>query len=83
MPIMAPLSDTLGITRQTAVLCFHYGDGITKLVAPTLGTLMGCIAVSKVPFDRYLKWVMPLLFAWIFVGFVSVTIAVLINLGPY
>ena len=44
---------------------------------------MGCIAVSKVPFDRYLKWVMPLLFAWIFVGFVSVTIAVLINLGPY
>lgn len=83
MPIMAPLSDTLGITRQTAVLCFHYGDGFTNLVAPTLGTLMGCIAVSKVPFDRYLKWVMPLLFAWIFVGFVSVTIAVLINLGPY
>lgn len=83
MPIMATLSDTLGITRQTAVLCFHYGDGFTNLVAPTLGTLMGCIAVSKVPFEKYLKWVMPLLFVWIAVGFVSITIAVLINYGPF
>jgi uncharacterized ion transporter superfamily protein YfcC len=83
MPIMAPLADTLGITRQTAVLCFHYGDGFTNLVAPTLGSLMGCIAVSKVPFEKYLKWIMPLCLIWIVIGFVSVTAAVMIGYGPF
>ena len=83
MPIMAPLADTLGITRQTAVLCFHYGDGFTNLVAPTLGSLMGCIAVSKVPFEKYLKWIMPLCLIWIAIGFVSVTVAVVIGYGPF
>ena len=83
MPIMAPLSDTLGITRQTAVLCFHYGDGFTNLVVPTLGSLMGCVAVSKVPFEKYLKWVWPLCLMWIAVGLISVTIATVINLGPF
>ena len=83
MPIMAPLSDTLGITRQTAVLCFHYGDGFTNLVVPTLGSLMDCVAVSKVPFEKYLKWVWPLCLMWIAVGLISVTIATVINLGPF
>lgn len=83
MPIMAPLADTLGITRQTAVLAFHYGDGFTNLIAPTLGSLMGCIAVSEVPFEKYLKWIMPLCGIWIVIGFASVTIATLINYGPF
>ncbi|MBR6501512.1 MAG: YfcC family protein [Firmicutes bacterium] len=83
IPIMAPLADTLGITRQTAVLCFHYGDGFTNLVAPTLGTLMGSIAVAKVPFEKYMKWIMPLCLIWIGIGFVSVTIAVMIGYGPF
>jgi len=83
MPIMAPLADTLGITRQTAVLCFHYGDGFTNLVVPTLGSLMGCIAVSKVPFEKYLKWIAPLCVVWIVIGFVSVTLAVVTNYGPF
>ena len=83
IPIMAPLADTLGITRQTAVLCFHFGDGFTNLVAPTLGTLMGCIAVSKVPFEKYMKWIMPLFLMWVAVGFVAVTVAVMIDYGPF
>ena len=83
MPIMAPLADTLGITRQTAVLAFHYGDGFTNLIAPTLGSLMGCIAVSEVPFEKYLKWIMPLCGIWIVIGFASVTIATMINYGPF
>lgn len=83
MPIMAPLADVLGITRQTAVLAFHYGDGFTNLVAPTLGSLMAALAVANVPFDRYLKWVMPLLFLWIGVGLLSVSIATVIRLGPF
>lgn len=83
MPIMAPLADTLGITRQTAVLAFHYGDGFTNLIFPTLGSLMAAIGVSKVPFEKYIKWVMPLCTIWIILGFVSVTIATMINYGPF
>lgn len=83
IPIMAPLADSIGITRQVAVLAYHYGDGFTNLIAPTLGSLMACIAVSKVPFERYLKWVLPLCGMWILVGFASVTIATMINLGPF
>lgn len=83
MPIMAPLADTLDITRQTAVLAFHYGDGFTNLIAPTLGSLMAAVAVSKVPFEKYLKWVMPLCLIWIVFGLASVTIATLIGYGPF
>lgn len=83
IPIMAPLADSIGITRQVAVLAYHYGDGFTNLIAPTLGSLMACIAVSKVPFEKYLKWVLPLCGMWILVGFASVTIATMINLGPF
>ena len=83
IPIMAPLADTLGITRQTAVLAFHYGDGFTNLITPTLGSLMAAVAVSKVPFEKYIKWVMPLCAIWIVIGIASVTIAALINLGPF
>lgn len=83
IPIMAPLADTIGITRQVAVLAYHYGDGFTNLICPTLGSLMACIVVSKVPFEKYLKWVLPLCGIWIFIGFLSVSIATLMNLGPF
>ena len=83
MPIMTPLADALDISRQTAVLAYHYGDGFTNLIFPTTGSLMAAVAVSKVPFERYLKWVMPLCAIWIVIGIASMTIATLINLGPF
>ena len=83
MPIMAPLSDLIGITRQTAVLAFHYGDGFTNLISPTNGTLMACLAVSGIPYEKWAKWMGPLLGLWLIIGLMSVTIATLINLGPF
>ena len=56
---------------------------LLALVVPALGSLMGAVAVSKVPFDRYLKWVAPLCAIWCLIGLVSVTGAVLINYGPF
>ncbi|MEM7780028.1 MAG: putative basic amino acid antiporter YfcC [Pseudomonadota bacterium] len=53
MPIMAPLADLSGVTRQTAVLAFQLGDGITNLIVPTSAVLMGCLAAAKV---SYLEW---------------------------
>jgi len=83
MPIMTPISDIAGITRQTAVLAYHYGDTITNLISPTVGTLMASLAIANVPFARYAKWVFPLVLWWLVVGIASVTTATLIGFGPF
>lgn len=83
MPLMTQLSDFIGITRQTSVLAMHYGSGFAHLVMPTQGTLMAFLAISKVSFDEYFKWILPLIFTWIVIGGISVTVATLMRLGPF
>ncbi|MBV6652357.1 MAG: YfcC family protein [Mameliella sp.] len=60
MPIMAPLSDLLGISRQTAVLAFQFGDGLSNLIIPTSGVTMGVLAIAKIPYNVWVKWFWPL-----------------------
>lgn len=57
MPIMVPLADILGISRQTAVLAFQFGDGIFNLIIPTSGVTMGVLAVARIPYGEWLRWV--------------------------
>ena len=59
MPIMAPLADLVGVTRQTAVLAFQFGE-LTTPVIPTSGITVGVLALSGVPFGRWLRWMLPL-----------------------
>jgi uncharacterized ion transporter superfamily protein YfcC len=61
MPIMAPLSDLLGITRQTAVLAFQFGDGLSNMIIPTSGVTMGVLAIGKIPYQKWVKWAGPLI----------------------
>ncbi len=61
MPLMAPMSDLLGISRQTAVLAFQFGDGFANMVVPTNAVLMGILGVAGVPYDRWLRFVGPLI----------------------
>ncbi|MBB6459019.1 YfcC family protein [Flammeovirga kamogawensis] len=61
MPIMAPLSDLLGISRQVAVLAFQFGDGLTNLIIPTSGVTMGVLSIAKIPYETWVKWMGPLL----------------------
>lgn len=60
MPIMAPLSDLLGISRQTAVLAFQFGDGLSNLIIPTSGVTMGVLAIANIPYNVWVKWFFPL-----------------------
>ena len=60
MPLMAPLSDILGITRQTAVLAFTSGDGFSNSVIPTSGILMAMLSLAKIPYGTWLRFMMPL-----------------------
>jgi uncharacterized ion transporter superfamily protein YfcC len=60
MPLMVPLSDLLGISRQTAVLIFISGDGFSNMVVPTSGVLMASLAIAGVPFDKWIRFIWPL-----------------------
>lgn len=59
MPIMAPLADVIGVTRQMAVLTLQFGDGFTNLFAPTSVNLMACLAMAKVDLKRWYKFLIP------------------------
>ncbi len=82
MPIMVPILDVLDLTRQTGVLILKLGDGFTNIITPTSGVLMAVLAVGKVPWTRWVKFVFPLLLLWIVVGMIAIWIATFINYGP-
>ena len=64
MPIMAPLADVVDMTRQTAVLAFQLGDGLSNVIFPTNGTMMASIAMAGVDYRRWAGWVLPLFLLW-------------------
>ncbi len=60
MPIMAPLADLVGVTRQTAVLAFQFGDGFSNMIIPTSAVTMGVLAIADVPWEKWARWILPL-----------------------
>lgn len=60
MPIMAPLSDVIGVSRQMALLALQYGDGFTNLLAPTSVNLLACLALAKASFKDWYKLIIPI-----------------------
>jgi uncharacterized ion transporter superfamily protein YfcC len=83
MPIMAPLAEMIGITRQTAVMAFHYGDGFSNSIIPTSGALMGVLAAAGVPYERWVKFIWPIMVMWTIIGSAMCFIAAIIKLGPF
>lgn len=57
MPLMAPLSDIVGVTRQVSVLAFQLGDGLTNIIVPTSASLMATLGVCRVDWGNWLKFV--------------------------
>lgn len=60
MPVMAPLADLVGVTRQTAVLAYQFGDGLSNAIIPTSGILMAVLALARVPWSAWFRFVFPL-----------------------
>ena len=83
MPIMAPLSDLVGITRQTAVLAFQLGDGISNMIFPTSGFFMAGLALAGIPWERWIKWIFPFILIEITIAIVALIIAQYIHYGPF
>jgi uncharacterized ion transporter superfamily protein YfcC len=83
MPILAPLGDLLGITRQTNVLAYQLGNGLTNVFIPTQGYFMAALGILGIPWSRWVRWLLPLLLIWIAIGCGAVLVAQAVHWGPF
>ena len=83
MPIMLPVADIIGITKQTTVLAFNFGDGLSNYILPTSSALMGFIAMVGISYSNWMKFMWRLFLIWTVVGAVLVIVANSINYGPF
>lgn len=81
MPIMAPLGDLVGITRQTTVFAFQLAEYINP-VLPTSGVTMGVLGLARLRWEKWAKWLIPLLVVWVIFSFLSLIPPVLMRWGP-
>ncbi|WP_080875521.1 YfcC family protein [Oceanobacillus timonensis] len=81
LPIMIPVGDMLDITRQTTILAFQIGDGITNIFSPTLGGLMAMLGLCKVPYGRWIRYIFPFVIMALVVSWIALVISHLIGWG--
>lgn len=83
MPIMAPFSDYINISRQATVVAFQFGDGFTNMITPTSGVLIGVLGVAKIPYDKWVKWITPFMIILIILGFLLLIPTVTMDLNGF
>ena len=69
IPIMAPFSDLVGVSRQAMVLAFQFGDGFTNMITPTSGVLIAALAMARVPYTQWVKWIWKWVLVLLALGF--------------
>ena len=79
MPIMAPLADLVGVSRQVAVLAFQFGDGFSNILVPTQAEIVGALAMAAIPYDRWLRFILPCMVKIWIGGSIALALAVLIG----
>ena len=80
MPLLVPLSDLIGLSRQVTVLAYQYGAGLCELVTPTNGALMAMIAASGVRYEEWLRFVLPIVGALVGLAAIALGAAVVTGL---
>ena len=80
MPLMVPVADVLDLTRQTAVFAFTCGDGFSNTIVPTSGVLMGMLSLAGIPYEKWLRFVLPLFGMLMGLAAIFLAIAVWIEL---
>lgn len=74
IPIMAPLADLVGVSRQNIITAYQFGTGITSFITPTNGVLMACLTMIRMPWAKFLKFVLPLVIVLWVIGAIALTI---------
>ena len=75
MPIMFPIADLAGLSRQVAVQAFQFGDGFSNGIVPTSGVLMASLSIAKIPYFRWAKFYIPLMFWWSVIAVATLILA--------
>lgn len=79
LPVMLPLGESLGLTRQITILAFQIGDGLSNLINPTLGGLIAMLSMCRVPIDRWIRFIFPVLITLMITAFLALIVAVATN----
>ncbi len=82
MPVMAPLSDLIGITRQTTVLSFQLCEFVNPIL-PTSAVTMGVLGVARIPWEKWAKWFLPLMLILMAFSLLALVPPVLMRWGPF
>ena len=80
MPLLLPVADLVGMSRQTVILAFNFGDGFGNYIFPTSTALMGLIGAANIPYDRWMRFIGKIFLLWVVVGCILVAIAQAIHL---
>jgi len=83
MPMMSQFSDLIGVSRQATVVAFQLGDGFTNMITPTSGVLLGVLSVAKIPYEKWFKWVLPLILMLFLLGFLLLVPTVFMELKGF
>ena len=83
MPIMAPFSDMINVSRQATVLAFQFGDGFTNMITPCSGVLMAVLSVAKIPYEKWVKWIWKFILLLVIVGFLLLLPTLFINMPGF
>jgi uncharacterized ion transporter superfamily protein YfcC len=79
MPVLVPVGDLVGITRQAVVLAYQYGAGLTDIVTPTNGGMMAVLAAAGVPFEKWIRFALPIFCILLALGALAVITAIAIG----
>ena len=83
MPIMAPFSDLIGLSRQATVLAFQFGDGFTNMITPVSGVLIAVLGIAGIPYAKWVRWVWKFILVLIVLGFLLLLPTVLMPLNGF
>ena len=83
IPIMAPFADMVGVSRQAMVLAFQFGDGFTNMLTPTSGVLIAALAMARIPYEKWVKWVWKGVVVLLILGFLLLIPTVLFPIPGY
>ena len=83
MPIMAPFSELIGLSKQATVMAFQFGDGFTNMITPTSGVLIAVLGVSRIPYDKWFRWAWKFILTLVILGFLLLIPTVLVPLNGF
>ena len=81
MPLLVPLSDLIGLSRQVTILAYQFGAGLTDLITPTNGALMAILAAAGIRYDEWFGYMFKKFLALVGIGIIAILVAISIGLN--